>query len=384
MKIVADDKIPYLQGVLEPYAEVVYKPGKAISNRDVKDADALIIRTRTKCDANLLEGSSVKFIATATIGFDHIDQNYCRENNIYWTNAPGCNSSSVQQYIASVLAKLFRTEETLPGQSTLGIIGVGNVGSKVEKLGRTLGMKVMLNDPPREREEGGDQWSSLEEVIEKADIISLHVPLNTEGANKTHHLADRNFLDKIKPNTILINTSRGEVVDNAALKQALKEKTLKTAVLDVWENEPNIDQELMELLALATPHIAGYSRDGKANGTAQSIRTLSRFFGLGLDDWYPGNIEKPENPVIRIKPYGKPAQEIVLEAIEATYDVSADDSRLRENPETFEKQRGDYPVRREFHAYQLAVNENYPESSVKQLEKLGFQTIKSDRKIVKE
>jgi erythronate-4-phosphate dehydrogenase len=384
MKIVADDKIPYLKGVLEPYAEVVYKPGKAISNRDVKDADALIIRTRTKCDANLLEGSSVKFIATATIGFDHIDQNYCRENNIYWTNAPGCNSSSVQQYIASVLAKLFRTEETLPGQSTLGIIGVGNVGSKVEKLGRTLGMKVMLNDPPREREEGGDQWSSLEEVIEKADIISLHVPLNTEGANKTHHLADRNFLDKIKPNTILINTSRGEVVDNAALKQALKEKTLKTAVLDVWENEPNIDQELMELLALATPHIAGYSRDGKANGTAQSIRTLSRFFGLGLDDWYPGNIEKPENPVIRIKPYGKPAQEIVLEAIEATYDVSADDSRLRENPETFEKQRGDYPVRREFHAYQLAVNENYPESSVKQLEKLGFQTIKSDRKIVKE
>ncbi|MFW6101887.1 MAG: 4-phosphoerythronate dehydrogenase, partial [Bacteroidota bacterium] len=244
MKIVADHKIPYLKGVLEPYAEIVYKPGPEISNDDVKDADALIVRTRTKCDEELLLGSSVKFIATATIGFDHIDQEYCRKKNISWTNAPGCNASSVQQYIASVLA-ILSDSDFITGTPTLGIVGVGNVGSKVKKLARILDMNLLLNDPPRERAEGGTHWISFKEVIENADIITLHVPLNYEGEDKTYHMIDSGILEKIKQETILINTSRGEVVDNNALKHGLTNGSINTAILDVWENEPEIDRELL-------------------------------------------------------------------------------------------------------------------------------------------
>lgn len=373
MKIVADDKIPYLKGVLEPYADVVYKPGREISNRDVMDADALIIRTRTKCDEKLLKGSSVKFIATATIGFDHIDQEYCHRQNIKWTNAPGCNSSSVQQYIASVLAVLKFKHHLLQNQPTLGIVGVGNVGTKVYKLARILDMNVLLNDPPRERKEGGSQWNSLEEIMENADIITWHVPLNTEGLDKTHHMADRKLLKKLHPNTILINTSRGEVVNNDDLKQALKEKQIKTAVLDVWENEPDIDKELLELLELGTPHIAGYSRDGKANGTAQSVRALSHFFSLDLNEWYPTNVENQKNPVIQLKDTNSSWREILFQSIQATYDVTEDDARLRRNPEKFEKQRGNYPVRREFNAYTLACSSYLSDHTQQKLKALGFQ-----------
>lgn len=372
MKIVADHKIPYLKGVLEPYAEMVYKPGTQISNRDVRDADALIIRTRTKCNEELLKGSSVKFIATATIGFDHIDREYCKHRNIRWTNAPGCNASSVQQYIASVLATLSATVSFIPEKPTLGIVGVGNVGSKVDELARILDMDVLLNDPPRERKEGGTQWSSLEEIIEKADIITLHVPLNLEEKDKTHHIIDGKVLDRIHSDTLLINTSRGEVVDNTALKQAGKKGQIKTAVLDVWENEPKIDRELLNLVKLGTPHIAGYSRDGKANGTAQSVRALSRFFGLGLDDWYPGNVEPPKNHVIQLNPSNKTPLEIVFDAIKTTYDVTKDDRQLRRNPEAFEKIREDYPVRREFNAYKPNKNQNVPDNTWQKLRDLGF------------
>lgn len=372
MKIVADNKIPYLKGVLEPYAEVAYKPGAEISNGDVRDADALIVRTRTKCDEQLLEGSSVKFIATATIGFDHIDQEYCRKRNITWTNAPGCNASSVQQYIASVLATLGTSMSSIPEKPAIGIIGVGNVGSKVEKLARILDMDVLLNDPPRERAEGGTQWCTFRKIQENADIISFHVPLIAEGQDKTFHMADREVLDRLHPNTIVINTSRGEVVDNTALKQAVNNGQIKTAILDVWENEPEIDLELLNLVELGTPHIAGYSRDGKANGTAQSVRALSRFFGLGLNDWYPGNIEPPQNPVIQLNDQDIRPREAVYHAIKTTYDVVEDDNRIRRNPEEFEKQRGNYPVRREFNAYTLSSNSYLSDNTRQKLKALGF------------
>ena len=370
MKIVVDNKIPYLKGVLEPYAEVVYKPGSQISNRDVRDADAMIVRTRTKCNETLLKGSSVKFIATATIGFDHIDRAYLNRQNISWTNAPGCNSSSVQQYIASVLTTLV---DSLPEKPTIGIVGLGNVGAKVEKLARILDMEVLLNDPPRERAEGGTHWSSFEEILDRSDLITLHVPLNTEGKDKTHYMISEKVLSRIPANTILINTSRGEVVDSSALKKALNRSKLKTAVLDVWENEPDIDPELFNQVKIGTPHIAGYSRDGKANGTAQSVRAISRFFGLGLDNWYPIDIEPPQNPVVRLNTSGKTVREILFEAVQTTYNVKDDDLRLREKPDTFEKQRGDYPVRREFNAYRLETDPDLPDSTWQKLTELGFQ-----------
>ena len=295
IKIIADDKIPFLRGALEPFAEVSYLQPSQITKNVVKDADALIVRTRTKCNADLLDQSSVKFIATATIGFDHIDVAYCESNGIKWINAPGCNSSSVQQYLASALLTLARQKEIQLDSKTIGIVGVGNVGRKVEKIAKIFGMKVLLNDPPRERKEGSEKFVSLDYLLHNSDIITFHVPLNKSGEDKTFHLADSNFFEKFNNNKIFINTSRGEVVDTVSLKNAVKNKTVKACVLDVWENEPQIDKELLNLVDISTPHIAGYSVEGKANGTAACVNALNDFFSLGLErNWYPNHLPSIE------------------------------------------------------------------------------------------
>ena len=373
MKIVIDDKIPFIKGVLEPYAEVVYLPGAGFTRSDVADADALIIRTRTKCNEALLKGATVKFIATATIGYDHIDTAWCEANGIAWTNAPGCNSGSVHQYMASILATLsthfdFRFED-----KTLGVVGVGNVGSKVAKLGEALGMNVLMNDPPRAEKEGPTQFVPLDEILSMSDLITLHVPLNCSGAHQTYHLFDKATFEQLPYRTILINSSRGEVVDNMALKNALKSRKIGAAALDVWENEPNIDLELLPLLNIATPHIAGYSADGKANGTAMSIQALSRFFGIPLNDWYPSEIPYPAQPLrFELDCTGKSLQQCLCEAIWYTYPVNDDDGCLRTSPETFEKQRGNYPIRREFAAFTVDVKNAIPEIK-ERLQTLGFK-----------
>ena len=248
MKIIADNKIPYLKGVLEPLANIEYYPGKEINAAKLKNADALIIRTRTKCDKTLLSGSSVKYIATATIGFDHIDTAYCDANNIQWTNAPGCNSGSVMQYMASALIRIAFKHNFSLSDKTIGIVGVGHVGSKVAKLATALGIKVLLNDPPRERIEGSKEFVSLEEIQKNADIISFHVPLNLGGPDKTYRLFNKDFLNGIKNEAVIINTSRGEIVSEKILKEGLKNKRISAAVLDVWENEPEIDEGLLKLV----------------------------------------------------------------------------------------------------------------------------------------
>ena len=372
MKVVIDDKIPFIKGVLEPYAEVVYLPGAKFTRSDVIDADALIVRTRTKCNEALLKGASVKFIATATIGYDHIDTAWCEANGIKWTNAPGCNSGSVHQYMASIFATLsthfdFRFED-----KTLGVVGVGNVGTKVAQLGEALGMKVLMNDPPRAEKEGPAQFVPLDEILSMSDLITLHVPLNCSGAHQTYHLFDEATFGQLPYRTILINSSRGEVVDNAVLKNALKNRKIGAAALDVWENEPGIDPELLPLLNIATPHIAGYSADGKANGTAMSIQELSRFFGIPLNNWYPSEIPFPAQPLhFELDCTGKSLQQCLCEAIWYTYTVNDDDGCLRTSPETFEKQRGNYPVRREFAAFTIDIKNAVPEIK-ERLQTLGF------------
>jgi erythronate-4-phosphate dehydrogenase len=371
IKIVADNKIPFLKGVLEPYAQVRYYPGKEITPDKVRDADALIVRTRTRCDANLLEGSNVRFIATATIGFDHIDTEYCRRNNIQWTNAPGCNSGSVMQYIASALVFLSEKYGFDYKNITLGVVGVGNVGSKVVNIADALGMKVLMNDPPRERKEGKNAFVPLETILRQADIITFHVPLDRDGTDKTYHLADDAFFDKLHHDAIIINSSRGEVVDNKALKNALKTRKVKAAVLDVWENEPGLDPELLDLVDIGTPHIAGYSVDGKAMGTAMSVQAVSRFFGFDLDRWFPSGLPAPANTIIKLEGENLSSREIINQAIRATYNIEEDDKRLRSSPESFEQQRGDYPVRREFGAFQLILK-NVPQKTQQTLKKIGF------------
>ena len=373
MKIVCDDKIPFLRGVLEPFAEVVYLPGKQTTAEVVRDADAIITRTRTKCNAELLSGSSVKVIATATIGFDHIDTGWCERNRIIWRNAPGCNSWSVKQYISSVLVSLARRYGLDLTKMTLGVVGVGNVGSKVAEAASLLGMKVLLNDPPRARREGSQGFVSLDELMAQSDIVTLHVPLTKEGEDATWHLFDAARIARLRPDQFLFNSSRGPVVDNAALRDALKAKTLRGAVLDVWENEPDIDRELMGLVEYSTPHIAGYSADGKANGTTMSVRTVASVLGLPLTDWTASGVPAPAQPLaFCIDAAGKSDAEVLAEAILHTYDVQRDSDALRAAPDQFEKLRGDYPVRREPTAFSLTLRGGTA-AQAETLSRLGFQ-----------
>lgn len=245
MKIIIDDKIPYIRGAFEPVAEVVYLPGAKTTPDVVKDADAIVTRTRTICNEHLLKDSTVKFIATATIGYDHIDTDYCDAAGIRWTNAPGCNSKSVEQYIASTLMVLAETKGWKLSEKTIGVVGVGNVGSKVARVCEILGMRVLLNDPPRERAEGSEGFVSLETIQREADIITLHVPLNMKGEDATFHLANDTFLNALVQKPVLINSCRGEVTETQAVKRALDKGLISDFVCDCWEDEPDLDLELL-------------------------------------------------------------------------------------------------------------------------------------------
>jgi len=374
MKIVIDDKIPYIRGAFEEFAEVIYLPGSKTTHQIVMDADAIVTRTRTKCNEALLKDSSVTFIATATIGFDHIDVDYCDQAGIKWTNAPGCNSKSVEQYIASTLMVLAETNNLTLSEMCLGVVGVGNVGSKVARVGEILGMKVLRNDPPRERSEGSSQFASLKQILAEANVISLHVPLNMSGLDATFHLGNEAFFCELKQKPYLINSCRGEVVDTVSVKKALERELISGFICDCWENEPEIDLDLLSKTVIATPHIAGYSKDGKATGTQMSVRAISQFFNLGLDSWQPTGVEPPSNPIIKIDGMGLTEQQIISKAILSTYDIRNDDAAFRQNTKLFEQLRGDYPVRREFNAFTIEST-NMDESTLLKLKSLDFKLI---------
>jgi len=371
MKIVIDDKIPYIQSAFEQVAEVIYLAGSKTTPEVVKDADAIVTRTRTICNEKLLAGSSVKFIATATIGYDHIDTDYCDAAGISWTNAPGCNSKSVEQYIASTLMVLAETRNLQLKDLTIGVVGVGNVGSKVARISELFGMKVLKNDPPRERAEGSTEFVSLKTVMEEADIITLHVPLNMKGEDATFHLGNDEFFSGLNKKPIVINSCRGEVVETLAVKNALKNGQITAFVCDCWEHEPDLDLELLTMTEIATPHIAGYSKDGKATGTEMSVHAISRFFNLGLENWHPSGVELPEQPVFELDGSGLSDQQIIAKAILHTYDIRNDDADFRKDPSKFEQLRGDYPTRREFPAFTI-IPRNLPEGTLEILKKIGF------------
>ena len=374
LKIIADESIPFLKGVLEPYAEIKYMQGNLIRQEHLLNADALLIRTRTICNESLLKDTTVKFIATATIGFDHIDTDYCKRKDIYWTNSPGCNSSSVQQYIIAALLTIAQENDYKLDDMTLGIVGVGNVGSKVNVTGQQLGLKVLLNDPPRARNEGYSPFVSLDKILLYSDIISLHVPLIIDGDDKTFHLFNDSTFSKIKQGTLIINTSRGEVIGTDAIKTAITKSQIRKPILDVWENEPGINLELLHDTLISTPHIAGYSMDGKANGTAQLINSLSDFFHLPLSGFYPGNIPQPESPIINIDGKDKSCLQIVHEAVKHCYPIMKDHASLQISPHSFEQLRCNYPLRREFQAYTVYLR-NCRIEAYEILKNLGFNTI---------
>ena len=277
MKIIIDSAIPFIKGVLEPFAEVVYVAGDSFTPQIVADADGLIVRTRTHCNRELLDGSKVEFIATATIGFDHIDMEYCKSHGIKVTTAAGCNARGVLQWVAAVLVALSKREGFEPHERTLGIVGVGNVGKLVKHYAESWGFKVLCCDPPRQEREELD-FLQLEQLLPQVDILTLHTPLDST----TRGMIDSKMLSLLHDDAVVINASRGEVVCSSALL----ERNI-TCALDVWENEPNIDVQLLERAFVTTPHIAGYSLQGKANATAMSVGALADHFQLPLKGWYP-------------------------------------------------------------------------------------------------
>ena len=346
MKIVVDDKIPFIREAISQIStDVIYKPGIAISPDDIHDADAMIIRTRTRCDEALLKGSKVSFIATATIGYDHLDIEYLKRTHITWTNCPGCNANSVGQYIHSCLLLLEKEKGYDLSKTTVGLVGVGHVGHAVIEAIRPLGVQILLNDPPQKealRKAGKPHefFLKMEELQEKCDIISFHTPLITKGPYPTFHLANKTFFNALKKQPIIINTSRGAVVDNTDVLQALKDGIIRDAIIDTWENEPNINQELLNLIYIGTPHIAGYSADGKANATRMALTALCNHFHLPVTF----QIRVPQLPEEEL-----PAPNLTeTERALVLYNPHADSLKLKSHPTMFEELRGNYPLRREF------------------------------------
>lgn len=370
MKIVIDEDIPFIQNIFEPYCEVVFLPGNRISHEDVRDADALIVRTRTNCNQQLLENSKVRFIATATIGFDHIDTDWCFKNNIQWTSAAGCNANAVVQYIICALLDLIHRAKLNPENKTLGIVGVGNVGSRLAKIAEFIGFNVLRYDPPRADKEGKKAFCSKEELFQ-ADIISVHVPLNKEGSYPTYHWADSDFFNALKTGSIYLNSSRGEVTDEKALLQAIKSNKIGTCVLDVWENEPAINKELLSYIDTGTPHIAGYSAQGKSNATAIVVEKTADF--LGLEIKYKCPLQLPSKAIqVDIKELNY--WELLHYVMSSTYDIQVDNNNLRQNIIGFEKLRKEYNYRHEPLAYKLNRN-NIPTEYYDLFSKIGFHLV---------
>lgn len=342
IKIVADRNIPFLEGVFEPYADVVYIDGKAICREDVLDADALVIRTRTRCNEALLGGSRVSMIATATIGTDHIDFGFCNAHGIEVHNAEGCNAGGVMQYVFSALYGTASRKAIKLDGATMGIIGVGNVGRKIEHMAEYLGFNVLRCDPPRAAREGADGFCSLEHLLVNSQIVTMHTPLD----ETTRRMADAEFFSLMRPGAFFINASRGEVVDEDALMYAIPK--LGPVIIDTWNNEPDINLRLLDMVDIATPHIAGYSYQGKQNGTASAVQAVARHFGIAdLYDFFPAT-DVPEHEPVRLDLKGMNQGE-VTSVLQYNYPIFTDDFMFRMQPDQFEKLRSEYKYRREIY-----------------------------------
>lgn len=378
MKIIADENIPFVSECFSSIGEVETVPGREITPCVIADADVLLVRSITSVGADLLAGSKVRFVGTATIGFDHIDIEYLSQNKIGFASAPGSNANSAAEYVISALLNIAKRHSIdLEGKS-IGIIGVGNVGSRVAKKASALGMKLLLNDPPLQRQTGDSKYLPIEKLFD-CDFVTLHTPLTFEREDKTVHLADGKFFKSLKKGCIFINASRGGVVDSSALKTAIEESRLQATVLDVWENEPNIDIELFEMVDFGTPHIAGYSLDGKIAGMIMIYKEACEYFELEVKFDIDSFLPVPAIPELKINTQSVSEQDVLLGVVEKIYDIKADDVRLRRMLEESAKERGkyfdslrkNYPVRREFQNTRIIV-EDKNSSLARKLKGIGF------------
>ncbi len=342
MKFVIDRNIPFIKGVFEPYASVLYKEGSQICRDDLDDADAIIVRTRTRCNANLLEGTPVRMISTATIGTDHIDMQFCRAHDIFVQNAHGSNSGGVMNYVFSALYGAASRERIPLTGATMGIIGAGQTGARVESVARNLGFKVLLCDPPRAEAEGDAQFVPLAQLLATSDVVTLHVPLT----QSTFRMADASFFERMKFGAFFINTSHGDVVDETALLDAASK--LGPIIIDTWAGEPDVNRKLLEKATIATPHIAGYSYQGKQRGTASAVRAIARYFKIEpLYDFFPP-AEVQELEAVKLDLSGL-TQGQIASVFQYNYPVFTDDFMFRVNPGSFAELRKQYRYRREFY-----------------------------------
>lgn len=355
MKIVADANIPFVEKCLSSVGDVVAMSGRDMTPPAVADADALLVRSITPVNEQLLSDSSVRFVGTATIGFDHVDLDYLDSRNIGFASAPGSNANSAAEYVIAALLDVGQRHGVQLEGKSIGVIGVGNVGGRVARKCEALGMRVLRNDPPLQRQTGSPIYVPLRALYD-CDFITLHTPLTREGIDKTYHLANETFFTALKREAVFVNASRGAVVDSKALKAAITKERLGPVVLDVWENEPDIDMELLEMVDLSSPHIAGYSLDGKIGGMIMIYESLCEYFGLesklGAADFLP----PPEVPEVEVVKSENGDEAALAKAVASVYSIRRDDGNLRqivkEPPERrgafFDALRKNYSVRREF------------------------------------
>jgi erythronate-4-phosphate dehydrogenase len=406
MKIVCCANMPYAHEAFSTLCDPVLLDGRKISRQDVRDADVLAIRSTTPVNAGLLAGSSVRFVGTATIGTDHMDVGYLERAGIRWSSAAGCNANSVSEYVAAALLRLSVRHGLALEGATLGVVGLGNVGSLVADKARALGMSVLACDPPRERAEGspaplivpqepgfgpplvpagvfrggGVPLVSLHRLLEEADVVTLHTPLTDEGPDATRHMADGKFFIRIRKGATFLNCARGAIVETDALLAACGCGRVAHAVIDTWEGEPEYRPDLLRKAAIGTPHIAGHSLEGRVAGTVMVYRAVCRFLGV-TPRWSPvGLLPAPAVPRVEVNAAGHPEARALDVLVRSVYDIEADDRRLRggdnlDGPARaghFDRLRREYPVRREFRFTSVAVRSG-PESLGERVRALGFE-----------
>jgi erythronate-4-phosphate dehydrogenase len=384
VKIVADIDLPFLDEMFAGKADVVRLKASGITAGEVRDADAIVVRSVTKVDGALLAGSRVRFVGTATIGIDHVDTEWLASRGIGFASAPGCNANAVSEYVVAALLELSaRFRFRLRGRM-IGVVGVGNVGSRVAAKAAALGMEVLLNDPPLARRNGASKYLPLDTLVQ-CDILTLHVPLTTTGIDRTLRLYDDARFLGMRDASVLINTARGAVVETTALSRAIRRRRVRAAVVDVWEGEPSIDPELLSLATIATPHVAGYSNDAKARASQMIYEAVCRQFGWEAE-WDPaGRLPEPEHPVITTgaggeAPASEDPEETIRRVVRLAYPVLRDDAALRrmidlppeERKDYFLRLRNEYPVRREFHAMTVKRSGS-PAFPERELAALGFR-----------
>ena len=391
MKIICATNMPFALEAFSTLGEARVLEGRDLTATDVRDARILALRSTTQVNRALLEGSQVRFVGTATIGTDHLDLEYFKEAGIQWCYAPGCNANSVSEYIVAALLTLGeRHGITLEGK-TIGVVGVGNVGSRVARKAQALGLRVLLNDPPKARIQnpesgiqdqvpGGGPFVALDQVLAEADIITVHVPLTREGPDKTFHLADEMFFRKAKKGLVFLNAARGGVVDTPALLRACGSGQVGAVVLDCWEGEPAYRTDMLSRVDIGTPHIAGHSFEGKVMGTVMVYQAACRFLGVPASWSHEPLMPPPLVPELAVEVRGRHDEAVLREVVKALYDIEADDRRFRETAaldeamrvKAFDRLRKDYPERREFQYTTVQVNGGSASLRAK-LDGLGFR-----------